>query len=197
MDKLKLLLSDLDVNTNIFYGFLSGAAFLAGLPFLGILSPLLLMIGSAVHHYYGTRFTAYLDWIPIYMVFAFLLSYSLFPLPQAAAGWMIIVMISSYLDIATKGESRKIAVGVIGAGLLATVAFKWGFDPLMKTSFQFALAFIPWKIGEDIRSVKQKETNKYRMYHGMWHILTAYAIWNVYKLVFEVDLNHLNSYILM
>lgn len=185
-NKMKILKSD--VITNIFYIFLGVVAYMSNLPFLIYISPIVLGIGSGVYHYFSTRLTAYFDWIPIYMVFNSLLAYTVMSGDFAIFLWGILTLLAATLDIATRGEIRKFILGVIGIGLLTGIVVTKGFDPFLYIAFLYSVAFVPWKLGGDI-NVMKVSTSRYALYHGFWHIITTYAIWENIKIIFDISTN--------
>lgn len=179
---LKTILKE-DVITNLFYIFAGIFLFSTHTPPEIAISCILLGIGSGIHHGIGSRFTAYLDWIPIYMVFGFLLAHTVFNGAAALIVGAVIIKGSVVADIATKGDSRKKAVALIGLSLLTAIAFKLGLDAFLHISTIFGIAFLPWKIAEDAKHVDHPQ---YKLLHGIWHIVTSYGIVELSSMLFEV-----------
>mgnify|MGYP006303320565 CR=1 FL=1 len=171
-----------DVITNIFYG-LSGIALKGlGAPFLGWIAPILLMVGSGIHHYYKKKSTSYLDWAGIYAVFTTLFWFSIYSGEIANFLTALTVGIVVMTDVISEGSFRKEMLATIGTGLLVSLGVQQGISTAFDVAVVFSIAFIPWKIAEDIGW----HTPRYKLYHGFWHILTSYGVLQTGKIVFDL-----------
>lgn len=168
-------LTNFSVITNLAYVILGIVLFQKGiLPGVAI-SAVCLGFGSAYLHYKETRFSAYFDWIGMYLTFGNLASVAVLggSLHSLALG-MILGLACSIIDIASKGRIRIKNLVAISVVLIAGLLINKPLSALLVVSNVFAIAFVPWEIAGG----RYDEPNSgYEIYHGFWHILTAYAIY--------------------
>lgn len=132
-----------------------------GYPFISYCL-LVLGIGSFSFHFFGVPFAQILDRIGMIFMFTSLLLFLL-----GRKGWRgLSLVIGTLLIILTLFIPSFLVIAILFFLVIVAKMLEHGLDSGLYIMFVFSTAYTAWIINEDLS-------------HSMWHIITAYGIYEV------------------